>query len=164
MIKNNFYLFWGGIYSQWYEAPMTINGVEYNCCEQYMMAMKAVLFEDDDILKQIMDTTDPKKQKSLGRKVKNFNQSKWESICKDIVFVANMNKFRQNPQLQADMLMQPDNIEWVEASPYDKIWGIGLGADNKLAWDKDTWQGTNWLGEAITKVRDILIKEKENEV
>lgn len=164
MIKNNFYLFWGGIYSQWYKAPMTISGVEYNCCEQYMMAMKATLFEDTEMLEAIMASTYPQEQKALGRKVKNFDQNKWEAICKDIVFIANMNKFRQNPNLLDDLILQDESIEWVEASPYDTIWGIGLKANDKLAWDKSTWKGTNWLGEAITKVRDILIKEKENEV
>jgi len=40
----------------------------------------------------------------------------------------------------------------VEASPYDKIWGIGLSKDDPRALDRSQWQGTNWLGEAIMRV------------
>lgn len=158
MIKNNFYLFWGGIYSQWYEAEMSIDGQVYNCCEQYMMAKKAELFSDEVALEKILKTSDPKKQKKFGREVKNFDKSIWENVCRDIVYEANFNKFAQNEKLLKDMLSHSQDIIWVEASPYDKIWGIGLLADDERAWNRETWQGTNWLGEAITKVRDSLIK------
>lgn len=48
----------------------------------------------------------------------------------------------------------------VEASPYDKLWGIGLsenssGVDNPL-----NWQGRNFLGFALMEVREKLRKEK----
>jgi predicted NAD-dependent protein-ADP-ribosyltransferase YbiA (DUF1768 family) len=38
----------------------------------------------------------------------------------------------------------------------DKIWGIGLGAQNPKAWSKSTWKGQNLLGEALMVVREQL--------
>jgi ribA/ribD-fused uncharacterized protein len=56
-------------------------------------------------------------------------------------------------------LMATGDLEIVEASPEDKIWGIGLRESDPRAWDKSTWQGTNWLGEAIMRVRQKLREE-----
>ena len=133
---------------------MVIDGVTYNCCEQYMMAEKARLFGDTEALEAIMKTPDPRKQKAYGRGVKNFNSYMWDLICKDVVFRANLAKF-SDPELKK-YLFSFGNEEIVEASPYDKIWGIGLSEDDPRALDKTQWQGLNWLGEAITQVRETL--------
>lgn len=152
--QNGFVLFWGGKFSQWYPYKMTIDGTEYNCCEQYMMAEKARLFGDLDSLQKIMATKDPKEQKAIGRTVKNFVPQMWDKISKDVVFRANLAKF-SDPEMKK-YLFSFGNEEIVEASPYDKIWGIGLGEDDPDALDKSKWQGTNWLGEAIMAVREAL--------
>lgn len=155
MAKSDFIFFWGGTYSQWCPSVFKIDGVEYNCAEQYMMAKKALLFGDYDSLALIMNTKEPKEQKALGKKVKGFNKEKWETYCRDYVYDANYAKFTQNSEMQKELLATGDK-EIVEASPEDKIWGIGLHETNPLAWDKSTWEGTNWLGEAIMKVRKKL--------
>ena len=152
--KNGFVLFWGGPFSQWYPHKMEIDGVEYNCCEQYMMAEKARLFGDTEALEAIMKTKDPKKQKAYGRGVKNFNPHMWDLISRNVVFRGNLAKF-QDPELK-EYLFGFGNEEIVEASPYDKVWGIGLSEDDPDALDKSKWQGTNWLGEAIMQVREAL--------
>lgn len=152
--KNGFVFFWGGIFSQWYPHKMTIDGVEYNCCEQYMMAEKARLFGDTESLESIMATDDPKKQKGYGRRVKNFSAPMWDKLSREIVFRANLAKF-QDPELMK-YLMSFGNEEIVEASPYDKIWGIGLSEEDPNALDKSKWQGTNWLGEEIMRVRETI--------
>lgn len=152
--KNGFVLFWGGPFSQWYQWKMVIDGIEYNCNEQYMMAEKARLFGDTEALEAIMATKDPKKQKALGRGVKNFNPYMWDKVCRDVVYRANLAKF--SDPVMKEFLMSFGNEEIVEASPYDKIWGIGLAEDNEDALDKTKWQGTNWLGEAIMQVRESL--------
>ena len=149
-------LFWGGPFSQWYPQKMIIDGIEYNCCEQYMMAQKAALFADAEAINKIMATDEPRLQKAIGRTVKNFNAPMWEKICRDVVYRANLEKF-SNPRLK-EYLMNTDDKEIVEASPYDKIWGIGLGEDDPRALDKLQWQGTNWLGEALMQVRETLRK------
>jgi len=156
--KEEFCLFWGGPFSQWAKRDMEIDGVTYNCCEQYMMAEKARLFDDKDMLAKIMSLKDPREQKKCGRKVKNFDQAKWEAVARDVVYKANYAKFSQNEDC-LDTLAENRGKTIVEASPYDKIWGIGLSKDDPRANDRSQWLGTNWLGEAIMQVRDKLESE-----
>lgn len=156
MKKNNYVFFWGGCFSQWYPSKFVIDNVEYCCAEQYMMAKKALLFEDIDSFNKIMSTKNPRKQKEFGRAVKNFDVEKWNAVCRDYVYDGNYAKFTQNSALLRELLSYKTEI-FVEASPEDKLYGIGLSADDPRSWDKKTWLGSNWLGETITKVRDELI-------
>lgn len=170
MEKQNFIFFWShneerhgevAVFSNWFPASFVDDGgVRYSSVEQYMMKMKAELFSDTDIGEQIMKTNDPKKVKSLGRKVKNFDVSVWEQHALDIVAKGCYYKFKQNEKLKRILLGTQDKT-LVEASPYDKIWGIGLSADNPLAWSRDTWLGTNWLGEALCRAREQIRSEEE---
>lgn len=155
MVTDKYVFFWNGVFSQWYPSKFVIEGVEYNCCEQYMMAQKALLFNDMENHKMIMHSKSPNEQKGFGRRVKGFDKDKWEAVCREIVFDANMAKFTQNPKMLEE-LMDTEDLEIVEASPYDKIWGIGLHETDPKALDKSQWQGTNWLGEAIMSVREKL--------
>jgi hypothetical protein len=155
MAKEDFILFWGGTFSQWCPSYFQIDGVEYNCAEQYMMAKKALLFNDFDSYREIMLEDQPSTQKALGKRVKGFDKVKWEKYCRKYVYDANYAKFTQNPKMLKELLLTGTK-EIVEASPEDKIWGIGLHETNPLAWDKSTWQGTNWLGEAIMQAREAI--------
>jgi ribA/ribD-fused uncharacterized protein len=119
-----------------------------------MMAMKAKHFNDEDTLSKIMKVRSPRVQKEYGRQVKNFDPVEWSNVSKDYVFKANLVKF-SDPVLKQKLLETGDR-EIVEASPYDKIWGIGLDKDDPRALDKTQWQGTNWLGEVLMKVRETL--------
>jgi ribA/ribD-fused uncharacterized protein len=104
-------------------------------------------------LQQIMAELDPAKQKKLGRQVKNFDAAKWNSVSREVVFQGNLFKFQQHDQLR-NLLLKTENSLLVEASPFDKIWGIGLGPDDPRAKNPEQWQGTNWLGEELMRVRD----------
>ena len=161
-MQNEFTFFYNGPFSQWTKSIFTIDGVKYNSCEQYMMAQKALLFEDKESYKKIMATTSPSEQKAFGKLVKGFVKETWEAVCKDIVFRGNYAKFTQNENLYAD-LMDTIGTELVEASPVDPIWGIGLTENDPRAWEKETWQGTNWLGEAVTAVRNKLVEESQSD-
>jgi len=154
--KDKFEFFWGGPFSQWYKSDFTIDGITYNCAEQYMMAKKALLFQDIDSHTAIMAAKVPAKQKELGRAVKNFDATKWNAVCKQYVYEANFAKFSKEP-LKA-LLLATAEKEIVEASPYDTIWGIGLSEHNDDRFDKSKWKGTNWLGEVLMQVRDALRK------
>lgn len=147
-------LFYGGPFSQWYASKFTIDGITYNTAEQFMMAMKADYFGDDEAKFKIMNTNDPSEQKALGRQVKNFDKEAWDAVSRGYVYQANMAKF-SHPQLKQFIIDTGDRI-LVEASPYDKIWGIGLAVDDPKALDKNNWRGTNWLGEVLMKVRNDL--------
>jgi len=160
MTTDKFVFFWGGTFSQWAPSDFTIDGVDYSCCEQYMMAKKAMLFNDEASLKLIMSTRSPMDQKMYGRKVKGFDKAIWENVCREYVYDGNYAKFTQNPKMEAE-LMATGNKEIVEASPEDKIWGIGLHVSDPRSRKKEEWLGTNWLGEAIMKVRETLKGENE---
>jgi len=160
MDRDKFYFFWGGPFSQWGEYPIEIDEVVYCTNEQYMMACKAKLFEDQWAYDQIMKEKDPSKQKAIGRKVKNFDKDEWEKIARDVVYKANYAKFTQYSHLY-DILIQTADRIIVEASPYDCIWGIGMGSGDKRVCDPDEWKGTNWLGEEIMKVREDLKNDRK---
>lgn len=157
-MSEKFTFFWNGPFSQWEPAEFTIDGTVYNCAEQYMMAEKARLFEDYDTLECIMESEDPREQKSLGRKVRGFNAERWHSFAKEVVYEGNYAKFTQNKDL-LEKLLATKGTTLVEASPYDCIWVIGLRATDKKAKDRSQWRGTNWLGEILTGLREDLISE-----
>ena len=149
--------------SQWYPCEFEIDGETYNCAEQYMMAQKAVVFKDSRTLEKILESSDPKQIKALGRQVKNFNDGVWFQYAKNIVIRGNYAKFSQNPELKEFLLKTAPNI-LVEASPYDKIWGIGLSErdHSQIICNPHNWLGTNLLGCALTEVRDMLKAEIED--
>lgn len=154
-ITNKYVFFWNGIYSQWYQASMTIDGVLYNCCEQYMMHQKALLFNDIETAEKIMLTSHPRDQKELGRQVKNFDKNLWDKVNLQIVYKANYAKFTQNEDLKKQLL-ETGNKLLVEASPYDQIWGIGMGEEEEGINNPMNWKGQNLLGWAITLVKQEL--------
>lgn len=147
--------FISGPFSQWYISLFTVNGIQYNCCEQYMMAQKALLFNDQPTYTKIMATSEPKKQKALGRKVANFDETKWINNRERIVYEGNLEKFKQNDEIKK-VLLDTKDATICEAAPYDKIWGIGLHKTDPKVQDKTQWKGLNLLGTALMSVRDNL--------
>lgn len=157
-ITDKHVFFWEGIYSQWHKAPMTIDKIEYNSCEQYMMHQKALLFGDMEIAEKIMQESNPREQKKYGRMIKNFDKALWDKNCLAIVYEGNLAKFRQNADLKEEMLNTGNRI-FVEASPLDTIWGIGMSEEEMGIDDPSFWQGLNLLGQALTLVKNQLRNE-----
>ena len=155
---EKFTFFWSGPFSQWFRSKFSVGAMTFNCAEQFMMYKKAMMFKDIEIARKIMKSTNPKEHKALGRKVNNFNPKKWADESFEIVKEGNRTKFMQNPHL-SKILQDTANTTLVEASPYDKIWGIGLREDDPRAKDKNQWQGKNLLGYALTEVRLELFGE-----
>lgn len=142
-------------FSQWYVSPFVEGDNEFPTAEHYMMAKKAELFGDDDAKSRILACKTPGEAKKLGRNVVGFNEDVWLKHRFEIVVSANFAKFSQNPELKEFLLNTGDRV-LVEASPVDKIWGIGLAADDPSAADPYKWQGLNLLGFALMCVRDQL--------
>ena len=163
--KLKFLFFWGhtengdeitkACFSQWYSCKFVVDDITYHTAEQYMMAQKALLFGDNEIFHKIMSSKSPKEYKELGRKIKNFSDSKWNENKYQIVLKGNIAKFSQNEKLKAFLLNTGTKVI-VEASPYDKIWGIGLSADQENIENPLTWNGENLLGFALMEVRDLI--------
>lgn len=161
MSDERFTFFWSGPFSQWHRSPFQIDGTLYVTAEQYMMAGKARLFGDDDALARILATDEPREQKALGRRVRGFEEARWNAAARDIVFTGNRAKFTTHRDL-LQLLLETEGTMLVEASPLDTVWGIGMAADNPAARDRASWQGANWLGEVLTRLRDTLLAEQAN--
>lgn len=142
-------------FSQWYRCAFEDEGVRFTCAEQYMMHGKAKLFDDAETGAQILAADHPREHKALGRKVKRFDDAVWKRERERIVKAGNRAKFTQNADL-LQLLLDTRGTTLVEASPYDKIWGIGLAATDPRAQDPATWKGQNLLGKILTELRDEL--------
>ena len=143
--------------SNWFPTnfKLTFNNIDYEFenVEQAMMASKAMLFQDLDSFKKILNTPNPKSVKALGRKVKNFQPELWDKYKKYIVKQAVLNKFRYNLNIKNELL-NTNNKYLAEDSPYDKIWGIGTKSIKHK--ENRTWPGKNLLGEILMEVREEL--------
>ena len=159
-------LFWGhqpnpdgsagkGCFSQWYPAPFEVEGVRFPSAEHYMMWRKAQLFGDAAVAAQVLAAGSPAAAKKLGRAVRNFDDGAWTKHRFDIVVQASLAKFGQNPALQTYLLGTNDHV-LVEASPVDRIWGIGLAATDERAPNPLLWSGLNLLGFALMQARAQL--------
>lgn len=161
-----FVFFWGpegtatgkACLSQWFPSPFTENEHTFATAEHYMMWRKAILFDDQRTAAKILAARHPKQAKDLGRQVRNFDQATWEAQRTGIVTDGNTLKFSQHDDMRAFLLGTGDHVP-VEASPLDRIWGIGLREDDPRAADPAQWQGLNLLGFALSDVRDVIARE-----
>lgn len=164
--ESDFVFFWshksskGGeiteaCFSQWWKCSFVEDDITFCCAEQYMMYKKALLFEDYSIAKEILKTKNPKKIKELGRLVQNFDSKVWDEHKAEIVLQGNILKFSQNPELKDYLLGTGDKI-LVEASPYDRVWGVGLRKENSAICSPQKWKGQNLLGFALMEARDRI--------
>lgn len=144
-----------GCLSQWWPAPFTVNGRTYATAEHWMMWHKATLFGDAGIAERILASGHPHRAKSLGRQVRGFDEATWAARRYDIVVAGSVAKFAQHEELRRFLLGTGERI-LVEASPMDRIWGIGLAADDPRAEDPTRWRGDNLLGFALMDARAEL--------
>lgn len=153
--KHVFFFGKQDVFSQWHPCSFVVNGVQFSCAEQAMMYFKAQVFEDQEIAAKILESDNPKEHKALGRKVKNFDADVWNDAKNHAVVSINFAKFEQNPELKSKLL-ETGNRDLVEASPYDRIWGIGMGANAPGVDDPKNWKGKNLLGICLVTVRSLI--------
>ncbi|MEV1206673.1 NADAR family protein [Microbispora rosea] len=144
-----------GCLSQWWPVAFTEDGHTFASAEHYMMAHKAWLFGDTRTAEQVLAAGHPAEAKKLGRAVRGFDEQVWVTHRFDIVVRGSVAKFGQNPELSRFLLATGRRV-LVEASPLDRIWGIGLAAGDERAASPSTWQGLNLLGFALMAARDAL--------
>lgn len=179
------------VFSQWHPAKFAYKDVTFASAEQFMMYSKAKLFGDDVTAQKVLDVSnDPliqdflngkitneqitndrntlahwdklqKTIKDLGKEVKPFNEPLWLSKRVPIVSVGTREKFAQNDHLKQP-LMACKNKKMVEASPYDKIWGIGLKKEDAIKMSPEKWPGENLLGDIVTNTRIFFENELKN--
>lgn len=157
---ERFTFFWGpdSVFSQWYAgAPFERAGHRFLTAENWMMWQKARLFgASDEFCAEILAAS-PRDAKRLGRQVPGFSEAIWAVAARPIVAEGNYAKFTQHPNLLQELLATA-RTTIVEASPTDRVWGIGLKADDPRALCRSTWRGANWLGDVLTDVRDTLLR------
>ena len=164
--RPDFLFFWGhrpppggglgrGCLSQWWPCSFEVDGQRYPSAEHFMMVGKARLFGDEATARLILAGPDPGRAKALGRRVAGFDQARWRAERSAIVVRGNLAKFSQDGTL-SDWLVATGGKVLVEASPVDRIWGIGLAADDERARRPAEWRGLNLLGFALMDVRDQL--------
>ncbi|OTA21153.1 Riboflavin biosynthesis protein [Xenorhabdus beddingii] len=141
--------------SQWYPVQFTVDDIKYASAEHYMMAGKARLFNDLEVLEKIINAKNPGAAKAYGREIRDFDQSVWDEHRLKIVIEGNLAKFSQNKPL-AEFLLNTGEKILVEASPVDRIWGIGLAEDFPKIQNPLMWDGLNLLGFALMIVREKL--------
>ncbi|AXI77485.1 NADAR family protein [Peterkaempfera bronchialis] len=165
-VRPRYLMFWGprpqrdgsvgaGCLSQWWPSPFTVDGVEYATAEHWMMAGKARLFGDEETLGGILAARTPGEARKLGRLVRGFREEQWARERAELVVEGNVAKFGQDAALSAYLLATRHRV-LVEASPLDRIWGIGLAADDRRAADPARWRGLNLLGFALMEARRKL--------
>ncbi|MDO4877666.1 MAG: NADAR family protein [Neisseria sp.] len=161
--RLKFLMFWGhkpkrkgvadkAVLSQWFPAAFEIDGRIYPTAEHYMMAQKALLFGDFMMFEQIVSADNPGKAKALGRQIAGFDEAVWCENRERIVYEGNVAKFGQHDDLKNFLLETGDKV-LVEASPWDRVWGIGLAADDPAAARPAEWPGLNLLGFTLMRVR-----------
>lgn len=170
--SNDYLFFWGhqpskdghitkSCLSQWWPCTFKVGHLSYNSTEQYMMACKARLFNDKKIEEKIMASNSPKKIKELGRRVKGFDEETWNEHKYNFVLRGNYCKFIQNPNLLTYLHSTNKKII-VEASPFDKVWGIGMKETDIGSGTPSNWNGENLLGFALMEVRDNIAVAYKN--
>ncbi|KAF8067637.1 hypothetical protein FPV67DRAFT_1561952 [Lyophyllum atratum] len=169
--RDDYVFFWktnqaNGWASQWAASPFTATikmgdeekTVRFTSAEQWMMVQKALLFSDLEVAEQTLAIEETGARamaqiKALGRQVKGFDDTKWKAERERIVLEGNLLKFGQDEELKRQLLATGKR-EFVEASPMDRIWGIGFGEEKAMG-ERESW-GQNLLGKVLGQTRMIL--------
>lgn len=157
MQMPEFVFFWGGHYSQWATSPFYYDGHQFRTAEHFMMYHKAATFNDQMRMDMILTESDPSRVKQIGREVAGYNDDVWAEVRYGVVVAGTILKFTQNPDFFEVMVADREKVI-VEASPYDKIWGIGKHEnDPDDLRSIDNWDGENLLGYAIMEARERIL-------
>lgn len=159
-MKDYYFFFrcWPG---QWAPSEFNFCGYRFNCAEQFMMACKAKLFRDNSSADKIIKSKKPKDQKALGRGVVGYSQSVWDEYKQKIVYTGNLYRFIQNPA-ELQRFLDIKTSYFVETSPYDRVWGIGLDEDAAKRTPEEDWPGENLLGAVFTQLQKDIKSGKIN--
>ena len=149
---------WMSKNSTTYDGSFEVGVFKYRTAEHYMMAEKALLFNDYEACHKILNEKHPRDVQKEGRLISNFDQAKWDEHKEEIVYQGNYAKFSQHGDLRRKLLNTADTI-LVEASPHDSIWGIGLDEMEAKTMEEKYWPGLNLLGKVLMRVRAQLRKD-----
>lgn len=166
VIKNGYCFFWKAKIANWHMCNFEMVCLDnikrtFNSSEQAFMYLKAEKFNDKFHASMILSETNQRVIKDLGRAVIGYDDSIWNSFREEAMFRACYAKFSTNTKEKEELLKYKD-LKFVEASPFDCIWGVGLAEDNPLIEDEKNWRGLNLLGKCLDKVLLTLQNEIKN--
>ena len=135
--------------SNFYPHAFFYRGVKLPTSEHHLMREKARLMGDEHAMALIKAAPTALAAKRLGRKVKPWNQGLWDDNCDQIMEDILEAKFNSTSAMREYIL----GIEghFYEASPKDKVWGIGIGVQQAMAGVPHN--GQNKLGLALDRAR-----------
>ena len=142
------------VFSIFHPAPFSMNGIKYANSEQYFQSQKGAVMDDDITHRKIMLTNNPFKIKRLSRRIRNYEDSKWQSVMTKVMYDAVKAKFEQNPALGA-LLISTGTLKIIEASP-DHTWGCGLALKHPQVMSEPAWHGTGKMCDILSRVREEL--------
>lgn len=157
-VTQEFVFFWGkdDVFSNFYHAPFEHQGITFIWSEQAVMFRKAMLFGAGTIAETIRLAPTPQVCKQLGRSRDiPFDEAVWAEHRERIYYEVLLDKFTSNQVLKQALLDTKGKV-LAEASPYDKIWGIGLKENDPRAMYPNQWRGLNLLGRVLMKVREDI--------
>lgn len=162
-ITDDYIFFYKDWLSNYQRTYFEYKDHEFTSTEQAFMYMKAMFFQDYESAINILDSKTPNDARLLGRKVKGYDDKKWSEVRYKIFYDLNLIKYTTDRKLQR-MLLDPkfDGKIFVEASPIDRIWGIGISEDKDPEYKEHEW-GRNFLGKIITNIRNRIINNKIND-
>eukprot|EP00090_Calanus_glacialis_P006100 TRINITY_DN14792_c0_g1_i1.p1 TRINITY_DN14792_c0_g1~~TRINITY_DN14792_c0_g1_i1.p1 ORF type:complete len:198 (-),score=41.60 TRINITY_DN14792_c0_g1_i1:100-666(-) len=174
--QGRFTFFYQGTFSNFYASPFVDpafypslvhadkyrqgDGIRFQNVEQYMHACKALVCGDMEVFNKIMEESDPKAHKRLGRQVTPYDDELWKEVAREVVTRGCWLKFGQNEDIWRELNRTGESL-LVECAPRDTRWGIGLGVGNPKCADPNKWRGTNWLGQCLTGAREHVRKGTE---
>ena len=157
-IFGKYVCFWGSIFSNFAPCKIEAEGNEFKTSEQYFMWQKATHFNDFVIADAILKAEEPKEAKALGRRVRGYDDKEWDKVRFEAMYKAVLAKFSQNKKYK-DILTDKmfDDKVFVEASPIDCVWGVGIKWDDPAVADEKNWRGQNLFGKVLNKVREEIL-------
>jgi len=146
-------------FSNFHPSKFEVDGHLFHWAEQYIMYRKAIQFGDDEALRRVLEARSPAECKRVGRQVRGFTEEIWATVREQVAFDAVLSKFQRNRKLTG-VLLSTGNALLVEASPSDRVWGIGFSELEALDY-RHQW-GQNLLGQALMDVRARLETQQFN--
>jgi len=160
--------------------PLAVDGIIWSCSETLFMCYKAVHFNDMHVVTELLEHSEriqPAEAKALGRSIKDYNDAEWATVRYDAMLSACLRKYMQYEDEFDRFFTSLGNqkVLFIEASPFDAIWGVGMNAEVTSNFIRNAGEGNlntfitrashdknfNLLGQVWTAIYNMhVFKEK----
>lgn len=134
------------------------DGTVYASSEQMYQHKKSMFHNDDATATKVMKARTPLDAYLAGKEVKGQHESDWfkgRELSKEQMYRCCIAKFSSDPALRDFLLSTGDTI-LAEGNPKDDLWGVKLSVHDSAIFDRSNWNGKNWLGDVLTRVREEI--------